>query len=89
MAGFKFFKGKESTKVKKIGASRAIVGGVTSDTDEVHITFISEDNEKLVLELTPRQARDLIGMVTCSYEAINPPLTRGSYAASWQGMDDH
>lgn len=83
----KFFKGKESTKVKKIGASRAIIGGITSDTEEVHVTFISEDNEKLVLELTPKQARDLILMVSDSYEAIVPPLTRGVRASSWIGME--
>lgn len=83
----RFFKGKESTKVKKIGSSRAIIGGVTSDSEEVHLVFINEDGEKLTLELTPRQARDLIVMTTTAYEAINPPLARGYGAASWMGMD--
>lgn len=86
MAGFKFFKGKESTRVKKIGASRAIY--VNPDLNEIHITFISEDNEKLTLELSPSQARDLIEFMTVSYQAINPPLRGGSYAANWQGMTD-
>ena len=86
MAGFKFFKGKESTRVKKIGASRAIY--VNPDLTEIHVTFLDEDNNKLILELTPRQARSLIEQMTFSYEAVNPPLHRGSRAADWQGMEN-
>lgn len=83
---FKFFKGKESTKVRAIRAVRATYVG--PDHNEVHIEFLAEDKAlpKLSLELTPTQTRTLITELSNAYEAINPPLYRGFGASSWDGM---
>jgi hypothetical protein len=84
---FGFFKGKESAKVRQIRASR--IKYIDPDHSEVHIEFRAEDKSlpSLVLELTPTQTRALIGDLTAAYDAINPPLYRGTHESTWQGME--
>lgn len=81
---FKFFKGRESTHVKSIRASRAMY--ISPDVQEINIEFIAETGEHLTLQLTPDQARDLILHMTSSYQAIRPPLRGNTAAADWEGM---
>jgi hypothetical protein len=83
----KFFKGKEDTRVKKIKASRAVYD-LHTNSEEVEITFINEDGEKLTLRLNVHQTHSLIMELTTAYDAIRPPLSRGNYAAGWMGMED-
>lgn len=82
----KFFKGKEATRVKKIRGVRAKY--INPDHNEVNIDFVNEAGEQLTLQLTPDQARGLIGDMSAAYEAINPPLRRpGTNYSDWMGME--
>lgn len=81
----KFFKGKESTLVKKIRATRAVYLG--PDQEEVNVEFVNEEGEKLTLRINPKQVPGLIGDLSAAYEAINPPLRRNSNYSDWQGME--
>jgi hypothetical protein len=79
-----FGKKRDSLRIKRIRASRAVF--VNQDIQEVHIEFITEDGERLTLQLASRMVPGLIGDLTDSYEAINPPLSRRSNgAAGWEG----
>lgn len=80
-----FGKRRESLRIKKIRASRAVF--VNQDVQEVEIQFVTEDGERLDLQMPSRLAPALIQELTIAYQAINPPLRSGSYESTWQGME--
>jgi hypothetical protein len=78
-----FGKERQSLKVKAIRAVRAMyVNG--DDTQEIEIHFITEDGERLDLQIPWRLAYNLVGDLKDAYEAINPPLSsRNNRSANW------
>jgi hypothetical protein len=80
-----FSKERESLRIRKARASRAIY--VDKDVQEIDLEVETEDGERLTLRMSPRVAHTIISHMQTSYEAINPPLNRGS-AAQWDGMMD-
>lgn len=81
-----FRKERESLRVKKIKASRAVF--IDLDHQEIEITFQTEEGDILTLQLPTRLAHVLISEATSAYLAINPPLRTGSDYATWDGMND-
>ena len=63
---------RHSVVVRKIRATRAMF--VSPDVQEVHVEFVTDENDRLVLQLAPRHAYTLIHELTNAYNAINPPL---------------
>lgn len=81
-----FGRNKESLVIQRIRATRAVF--VNEDVQEVHIDFITNTGERLVLQLNPKMVPSLIGELTDSYEAINPPLShRRNWTAGWDGAE--
>lgn len=78
-----FGKERQSLRVKKIRACRALY--VDGDgTEEIEIHFITEEGQRLDLQIPHRAAPELIGQLTDAYEAINPPLSRrNNREADW------
>lgn len=84
-----FGKKRESIRVAKIRASRAIyVRPGNPDEQEVELQLITEDGERLDLRMRTGVVRQLILDLNDSYEAIVPPLTRGNRNAGFLGMSD-
>lgn len=83
---FIFGKKRESLRIKQSKACRALyMDG--AGTEEINIMLVTEEGEKLDLQIPHRMAPDLIGQLTDAYEAINPPLSRrNNAAASWDGQ---
>lgn len=83
-----FGRERDSLRVKKWKAARAMfVDG--NGTEEVHITLLTDDGQKLVLQVPHREVPTLIGQLTDSYEAINVPLyRRNNHQAGWDGADN-
>lgn len=78
-----FGKERQSLKIKAIRAVRAMYADGPG-TQEVEIHFITEDGQRLDLQIPFQLAPDLIGDLTNAYEAISPPLSaRRNRAASW------
>lgn len=78
---------KHSVRVRRVRASRAVF--VNRDIQEVHMEFETEERDKLVLQMTPRQVHSLVTELVTAYQAINPPLaSRGDSMAQWEGMED-
>lgn len=57
---------------QKIEATRAMY--IDEDIQRVEMTIETSDNYRVVITMTPRQARQLLEQLTMSYHAINPPL---------------
>lgn len=81
-----FGKERDSLRVKRWRAFRAVfMDG--NGTEEVHIQLLTDDNQRLALQVPMRQVPELIGQLTDAYEAINPPLSRrNNAAAGWDGQ---
>ena len=78
-----FGKERQSLRVKAIRAVRAMyVNG--DDTQEIEIHFITDDGERLDLQIPWRQVYSLVGDLQSAYEAISPPLSaRQNRSANW------
>lgn len=77
-----FRKERQSLRVKKIRAARAVF--LDQDVQEMEIEFETEEGDRLTLQFMPRLAPGLIQELTGAYEAINPPLSRQrNPAADW------
>lgn len=84
----KLFGEKASVRVRRIRAGRAVF--VNQDVQEIHMEFETDERERLVLQMTPRQVHTLVTELVSAYQAINPPLaSRGDYTAMWEGMEDN
>lgn len=81
-----FGKERQSLRIQKVKASRAVF--INQDVQEVEISLITEDGERLDLQLPSRLAPKLIQEMMLSYQAIHPPIQTGGFQATWQGMDD-
>lgn len=80
-----FGKKRESLRIKKSRACRALYADGPG-TEEIEIHLITEEGERLDLQLHHRSVPELIGQLTDAYEAINPPLSRrNNPAATWAG----
>ncbi len=80
-----FGKNKESLRIKKVRACRALYADGPG-TEEIEVHLITADGERLDLQLHHRSVPELIGQLTDAYEAINPPLNRrNNPAAGWSG----
>ena len=77
---------REVVKVQKAIASRVVFHGI--DHQEIELRLVTEDGEKLTLIIPPRIVHKLVGEISNAYEAVNPPLRRGSGPADFLGMDD-
>lgn len=83
-----FGKNRDSLRIKKLRASRAVF--VNTDVQEVELSLMTDDNERLDLQIPDRLLGPLIQQLTISYNAIHPPInSQGSYQATWQGMDNN
>lgn len=82
---FIFGKERQSLRIKKARAARAIF--VNTETQEVEVQLLTDDGERLELQIPSSVAHTLIMHMTEAYLAINPPLRTGA-AADWQGMMD-
>lgn len=80
-----FGRNRESLRIKKVRASRAVF--INQDVQEVEINLITEDGERLDLQLPSRLVPGLIQGLSIAYTAINPPLRSGDWQSSWQGME--
>lgn len=70
-----FGKERESLRIKAARSCRALyMDG--NGTEEIEIHLITDDGQRLDLQLPHRLAPALIGELTDAYEAINPPLSR-------------
>lgn len=78
-----FRKERESLRIKAIRACRAkYMDG--NGTEEIEIHFITEDGERLDLQIPYRLVYNLVGDLKDAYEAINPPLSaRNNRSATW------
>lgn len=83
-----FGRERETIKVKKVAAGRAVYQGVETTHTEIEIKLITTDGEKLMIQMPLQQAFHLIRDLHLSYQAAVPPLTMGNYQSQWQGMDD-
>jgi hypothetical protein len=84
-----FGKDKDTLRVQRIRASRAIyIRPGNPEEQEIELQLITEDGERLDLRMRTGLARQLILDLSDSYEAIAPPLTRGSRNAGFLGMQD-
>ncbi|HEV7949949.1 MAG TPA: hypothetical protein VGP24_09300 [Glaciihabitans sp.] len=84
-----FGKNRETVKVKKIAAGRAVYQGVDTTQTEIEIKLITTDKERLTILVPLQQAMHLIRDLNISYQAAVPPLHTGRYESQWQGMDDN
>lgn len=84
-----FGKNKETLRIKKVAATRAIYQGPDTTQTEIEIKLKTEDGEKLTLLMPLEQARFFIRDVQSAYTAAAPPLFTGTYESQWQGMDDN
>lgn len=82
-----FGKERQSLRIKKVKASRAVFMN-DQGTQEIEVTVLTEDGEKLTLQMPPQLAHVLVREVGAAYEAINPPIHQGwgQGAAQWDGM---
>lgn len=81
-----FGRKRESLRIKKLKASRAVF--VDRDIQEVELSLITDDNERLDLQIPDRLIAPLIQQLTISYQAIHPPIHgSGSLRAGWEGME--
>lgn len=84
-----FGKNKETLRIQKVRASRAVyVRPGNPEEQEVELALITEDGERLDLRMRTGLVRQLILDLMDSYEAIAPPLNRGSRNAGFLGMQD-
>lgn len=72
---------KHSIRVKKIRASRAVYHD--SEILRIEIEIHTEYGDKLVLEMTPKQAHALISQTTVAYQAIFPPVRKSQEPYAW------
>lgn len=80
-----FGKERQSLRVKNIRAARALYMDGPG-TEEIEIEFVTDTGERLTLQMRPQLAHKLNLEVGSAYEAICPPLIRGSNYATWDGM---
>lgn len=73
-------------QVKRFRMSRAIYN--TPDNQELELELETEDGEKVTLYFRSHMVPSLVSDMIDTYEAINPPLNRGSRQAGWYGMDN-
>lgn len=83
-----FGKNRETVKVRKIAAGRAIYQGVDLTHTEIEVKLRTDEGEKLTLLIPLQQANCLIRDLQISYSAAVPSSTTGRYESQWQGMDD-
>jgi hypothetical protein len=80
-------KNKEHIRVADIQATKAVV--VLHQTAvECNVRLVSEDGEVLDLTIPDHLLPEFVLDLTDVYEAIHPPLRRGSRIATWRGMDN-
>jgi hypothetical protein len=82
-----FGKRRESLKVKKVRAARAVYMDGPG-TEEIEITFLTEGNELLTLRMRPHLTHVLIRELASAYEAVAPPLRTNTEYAVWDGMQN-
>lgn len=81
-----FGKERESLRIKKAAAARALyMDG--NGTQEIEIRLVTEDGDRLDLQIPFLMAPALIGQLTDAYEAIVPPLSRRNNPAAQWGLD--
>lgn len=81
-----FGRERASLKIKKVRAIRALYMDGPG-TEEIEIHLLTDDNQRLDLQFSPKDIPNLIGQLTDAYEAINVPLSRrNNAAASWDGQ---
>lgn len=83
-----FGKERQSLRVKKVKAARALYA-LGEGYEEVEVTFVTEEGDRLTLQIPHRRVPALIGELTDAYEAINVPLHhRRNFQAGWDGADN-
>jgi len=82
-----FGKERQSLRIKKAVAARAVYDN-GEGLQEIELRLLTEDGERLTLQIPPSLARKLTLELSSAYEAINPPLRSSRNAADFLGMDD-
>lgn len=83
-----FGRERQSLRIKKVRAVRAVYAD-GEGTEEIEIHLITEEGQRLDLQLHHRLAPDLIGDLTDAYQAIVPPLGwRRNRDAEFGGFDN-
>jgi hypothetical protein len=77
----------EHVRVADIKATRAVLV-LHETTVECNMRLVTEDGEVLDLTIPDRLLPELVLDLSDVYEAIHPPLKRGSRIATWRGMDN-
>ena len=80
-----FGKERESLRIKEVSAARAVMV-LHEEVTEVNIRVKTEEGQVLDLQFPERLLNDLLLELSDVYEAIHPPLRRGSRVAGWMGM---
>jgi len=70
--------------VKKFKVVRAIYN--TPDNQELELTLETADGEVVTMYFRSHMVPALVTEIMDAYEAINPPMNRGSNAAGFYGM---
>lgn len=82
-----FRKERQSLRIDRIRAARALfMDG--HGTEEIEVTFRTEEGDILTLQMKPHLAHRLVNEVSIAYQAICPPIRQYDGAAQWLGMDD-
>lgn len=81
-----FGKERESLRIKKIRASRAVIDHIEEKV-ECNVRLLTEDGELLDLIIPDSILPYFIQDLSITYEAIHPPLRSGNRQAQWNGMD--
>jgi hypothetical protein len=80
-----FGRQKEHLRIKNIEATRAVMV-LHEETQECNIRLVTQDGEVLDLTIPDRILPEFILDLQDVYEAIHPPLRRGSRQSTWMGM---
>lgn len=83
---FIFGKKRESLRIKKVQAARAVfMDG--NGTEEIEIRLRTDDGERLDLQLPYRLAPRLVQELMIAHDAISPPMRLGQWNSQQQGME--
>jgi hypothetical protein len=80
-----FRKERQHLRIEEVRATRAVMV-LNEETQECNVSLVTEDGDRLDLTLPDRILPDLVMDLIDVYEAIHPPLKRGTRQATWMGM---
>jgi len=77
----RLFDSTAAIRVRDIKAARAVYE--SEDIQRVEVILTDEAGNRLTLELTSKQTRDLITNLSTCYNAIHPSLPGNGYGQHW------